>query len=115
MRFLKLGCARNDEKGLIELKNKRIIINIVLMIFLLLIFIVGLIFIFSASSNAKSIVIKMAPRIDFVGSREIGLENLFYSYMFRYLIIGIFISLISGIGIIFNTYILYKKIKASKK
>jgi hypothetical protein len=94
-----------------KLKQKRLIINIVLMIFLLLIFIVGLIFVFSASSNAKSIVIKMAPRIDFFGSREIGLENLFYSYMFRFLIIGIFIALISGIGIIFNTYILYKNLK----
>ena len=98
-----------------QFKDKKVGINIVVMIFLLLMFIIGLIFAFSASANAKSLVLKAEPRIDFVGSRTAGLESLFYSYMFIYLIIGIVLSLISGIGLIFNGINLYKKIKKESK
>ena len=98
---------------MIELTNK-IIVNIILMIFLLLIFITGLIFIFSSESFAKDIAHRLAyPISSRLHPRPWLYESFYYEYTYRFITLGIVFSLISGIGIIFNTYILYKKITKS--
>ena len=54
-------------------------------------------------------------RTDYTIPRAEVYENLFYEYTIIYTIMGIILSLISGIGMIFNGYILYKKIKKESK
>jgi len=87
------------------------------MIFLLLMFIVGLIFIFSAESLAKSSALKMAnkiinnPRIDTMLSDTQLYVKYFNLYAINYISSGIAFSLIGGIGLILSGFALYKNVK----
>ena len=104
-----------------QFKNKKMLINIVLIIFLLLIFIAGIIIIFNALTNAeeyaKNYILKKKAdgRFCYTGSWQELYDNFYYSFKIGNIILGIIILLISGIGLIFNGRILYRKIKKESK
>ena len=96
-----------------QTKQKKIIVNIVLMAFVVLLLVIGLILVFSAESYAKSVAWKLASnqRLHFAYPKEIMYEIYTDKYIIEFTTLGIIFSLVAGIGIIFNSYFLYKQIK----
>ena len=92
------------------MKNKKVI-NIIIVMGFALIFIIGLIVIFSAPFIARDIFGTWGLR---TRDRQM-IEDIIYNTTVTCRLIGIIISLISLFFIILNIYFLYKIIKASKK
>ena len=92
-------------------KNKKIIINIVTIIWASLMFLIGLVLFFLSKSIARGMLPGMYVRAGF----EYIIQNLIDEKAVIYQRWGIIISIISGFIIILNTYFVYKKIKESRK
>ena len=84
------------------------------MIFLILFFIIGCIIIFSALSYTKSRVLEIENSEEmFYSIPTLKIYDRFFNeYTIYYIITGIIFSSIGVIGMIFNTYNLYKKLKS---
>ena len=80
-----------------------------------MIFIVGLILIFSSDSIGKSIAKNIIFNPNLIHAAAEMYYNIYYTYKIGFMIAGIIISLITGIVIILNGRILYRKTKKERE